>query len=282
MASVLKFVPLGAFGVVVDGLNIRSPASGETVRELKQALAKFQLLLFRGQAISSQDHLRLTRYFGDFAPGIARRPADHRVDGFPALLDVRNTPDSPTLNYGFGWHSDGLAYARRPHGATLLHCIECPPGVGATMFASQYDAYETMPTDTREALAGRFWYLPPLAHTETPPGRGLIQPFVRTHPITQRTYVSFAPQATTIRGMTCDESEHLLRVVRRAQIHEDLVYSHYWEPGDLIVWENCALLHRRADTVDVASRGLRKMHRSATAGDFEAHECGAPQDSSTI
>lgn len=269
-------VPIGLFGAMVDRLDLSAPADNPTVRQLRKALADFQLLLFRGQAISPGDQVRLTRYFGDLDPGISRRPTTHQVDGYPDLLYIRNTPGSPTMEYGTAWHSDGLAYARRPHGATVLCCIECPLDATAdTLFANQYRAYNAIPEVLRESLNGLYWYLPPIDHSEVPHGRGLIQPILRTHPETGRQFVYCSPQTIQIRGMTRAESDRVLDVVHGAQIQEDLIYRHSWRPGDVIVWENCTLLHNRADVVDFATQGLRAMHRSATSGEFVATECEA-------
>ena len=271
--SPVKIVRMGRFGAIVEGVDLREPADGRAVRQLRDALAAFQLLLFRGQDISPHDQLRLTGYFGDLEPGIARRPGNHQVDGYPDLLHVRNAPGSPTLDYGSAWHSDGLAYAKTPHGATVLRCIACPPGAGDTLFANQYGAYNTVPETLRESLDGFRWYLPSIAHSEIPVGRGLTQPIFRTHPETKRRFVFLSPQASQIRGMTHAESSRVLDVMHRCQVREEVIYRHAWQPGDVLVWENCALLHNRADAVDFATQGLRAMHRSATSGQFEAKEC---------
>jgi taurine dioxygenase len=273
-------VPIGRFGAVVEGFDFGQPADIQTERSLRSALAAFQLLLFRGQVISPGEQLRFTGCFGDLDPGISRRPRSHQVEGHPDLLYISNTSGSPTMDYGAAWHSDGLAYARRPHGATVLCCIDCPVGVGDTLFANQYAAFEAIPESLLESMDGLYWYLPPIDYSEVPNGKGLIQPILRLHPETRRNFVYCSPQASRIRGKTRAESDRILGFVHGIQIRDDLVYRHSWRPGDVIVWENCALLHNRADLVDIATQGLRAMHRSATSGDFEAIECeAAPQRS---
>ncbi len=273
-----EVTPIGRFGAVIEGFDLSGSGDIHAVQHLRTALAAFQLLLFRGQAISPRDQIRLTECFGHLEPGIARRPDTHRVEGYPDLLYVRNTPGSPTLDYGSAWHSDGLAYARIPHGATVLRCIACPPGIGDTMFANQYEAYNAIPDFLRESLNGLDWYLPPIAYSEMPNGKGLVQPLFRMHSETGRNFIYHAPQAYQIRGLPRAESTRFLDAIYHCQVREDLVYRHSWRQQDVLVWENCALLHNRADTVDFATQGLRAMHRSATSGQFEARGCeAAPQ-----
>jgi taurine dioxygenase len=202
----------------------------------------------------------------------------HQVPEHPDILYVSNKPDSPTLDYGMAWHSDGLAYAKVPHGVTMLHCIACPPGAGDTLFANQYQAYEAMSETLREILKGLYWYLPRIPYSEVPPGKGLAQPMVRTHSQTGREFIFCSPSACQIRGMTRYESAGILKVVHEYQVLDEFVYRHIWRPLDVVLWENCTILHNRADVVNFATQGLRAMHRSATSGTFEAIQCEAAED----
>jgi taurine dioxygenase len=273
-----EVTPLGKFGAEVAGIDLKNPIDEETARHLRMVLAGFQVLVFRGQTFSPAEQTRFTRCFGNLEPGIARRPEAHQVPGHPNILYLSNEPGSPTLDYGSAWHSDGLAYARVPHGVTVLHCISCPPGLGDTLFANQYEAYAAMSEGLRNILKGLYWYLPRIPYSEIPIGKGLAQPMVRTHSETGREFLFCSPSACQIRGMTRYESEGILRLVHEYQVREEFVYRHAWSGQDVVVWENCTVLHNRADVVDFPTQGLRAMHRSATSGSFEAIECEAAED----
>lgn len=267
-------VPLGAFGAEIVDVDLTA-IDEDVARHLKTALARFQVLLFRKQELPPEAQLALTTHFGLLEAGVGRRPEGHQVPGYRDLLRLSNATDSQTIKYGMGWHSDGLAYARTPHGATLLHCISCPPGVGDTLFASQYLAYKALSTAYRELLSDLIWHLPDIPYSEVPQGKGLAQPFIRTHPLTGTPFLFCAPACQQIVGMTRAESAGILEHVHRQQILDTGVYRHAWQKSDTVIWDNCSLLHNRADVVDVATQGLRVMHRSATAGDYEAIECAA-------
>jgi taurine dioxygenase len=269
-----SIVPLGAFGAEIVGINLSTMTDADA-RVLQIALARFQVLVFRGQGMTPDAQLSLTRHFGMLEPGIARRPEGHQVPGHPGLLHLSNASGSPTYDYGMGWHSDGLAYARKPHGVTMLHCIDCPSDVGDTLFASQYLAYRSLSSVFRQVIAGLYWHLPEIPFSEIPPERGLAQPIVRIHPQTDRPFLFCSPASRQILGMTLEESTSILDVVHRSQVREDVVYRHAWRKLDVVIWENCALLHNRADVVDAERQGLRVMHRSATSGDYEAIDCAA-------
>jgi taurine dioxygenase len=273
-----EVIPLGEFGAEVAGIDLKEPVDDETARHLRMVLAKFQILVFRNQTFSPAEQTRFTRCFGNLEPGIARRPEGHQVPGHPHILYLSNKSGSPTLGYGSAWHSDGLAYARVPHGVTMLHCIACPPGVGDTLFANQYEAYGAMYESLRKILKGLYWYLPRIPYSEIPTGKGLAQPMVRTHSETGREFLFCSPSACQIRGMTRYESAAILKLVHGYQVRDEFVYRHAWRELDVVLWENCTLLHNRADVIDFAIQGLRAMHRSATSGSFEAIECEAAED----
>lgn len=271
-------LPMDKFGAVILEIDLSKPFDDEVAHHLRMTLAKFQILVFRNQNISPADQTRITRCFGKLEPGIARRPENHQVSGHPNILYLSNNIESPTMDYGTAWHSDGLAYARIPHGMTMLYCIACPTGTGATLFANQYEAYEAMPESLRKILDGLYWYLPKIPYSEVPAGKGLAQPLVRTHSETGRKFIFCSPSARQIRGMTYHESTDILKVIHEYQVRDEFVYYHTWQEKDVVMWENCALLHARADVVDFATQGLRAMHRSATGGCFEAIECEAVED----
>jgi taurine dioxygenase len=271
-------LPMDKFGAEISGIDLNKSFDDEVVRHLRVTLTKFQILVFRNQTISPSDQTRITRCFGKPEQGIAQRPENHQVPDHPDILYLSNRIDSPTLDYGSAWHSDGLAYARVPHGMTMLHCIDCPPGVGGTLFANQYEAFKAMPESLHKTLSCLYWYLPKIAHSEVPPGKGLVQPFVRTHFETGRKFLFCSPSACQIRGMSRRESADILKVVHEYQVRDEFVYCHAWREKDVVMWENCTLLHTRADVVDFATQGLRAMHRSATAGCFEAIECEPPEE----
>ena len=72
----------GALGGMVENIDLSQPLTAPTLRELKQALAEYEVLFFRNQEMSPSDHLRANDLKGTF-PGYERTgPHTRRV---PAL-----------------------------------------------------------------------------------------------------------------------------------------------------------------------------------------------------
>ena len=272
-----QLVPLGRFGAEVRGIDLGRPLSDASDGALRALLARYQILLFRRQIITPNDQLRFTRIFGLPEPGLERRPTDHKLPNHHDILYLSNAAGSATSDYGLGWHSDGLAYARVPHGVTVLQCKACPPDSGATLFANQYAAFDRLGEELQRTIAGLYWQLPSIPFSEVPAGRGLAQPMVREHPMTGGRFLFCAPAARQICGWSHSDSAELLRSIHAHQTHADCLYRHDWVPGDVLIWENRTLLHTRAGKVDPVTQGLRVMHRTATLGDFEAVACEAAE-----
>lgn len=157
----------------------------------------------------------------------------------------------------------------------VLRCFTASPahrGRVITLYANQYAAYGAMSESLRNILAGLYWHLPRIPYSEIPAGKGLIQPTVRPHPETGRKLLFCPPSDCQIRGVTRYESARILKLVHEYQVRDEFVYRHAWGEPDVVVRENCTLLHNRADVVDFATQGLRATHRSATSGSFGAVE----------
>ena len=60
-------------------------------------------------------------------------------------------------------------------------------------------------------------------------------------------------------GLPVDESEALLDALWAECTRESLVYRHRWQVGDVLMWDNRCVIHRR-DPFD--SNARRVMHRT--------------------
>ena len=65
--------------------------------------------------------------------------------------------------------------------------------------------------------------------------------------------------------MPTAEARALLRELREAATRPELVYTHRWQVGDLVMWDNRCMLHRGRPWDE--SRYRRVMHRTTVAGD---------------
>jgi alpha-ketoglutarate-dependent 2,4-dichlorophenoxyacetate dioxygenase len=160
--------------------------------------------------------------------------------------------------------------------ASLLFAREVPPEGGETQFASTRIAYERLPDSTKRFLEDKvaihsFVYsrglvadllLPPDHAAQVPPVR---QALVRANPVHGRKAFFAGSHACEIEGVPTADARRLLRELVESATTPDLVYTHRWEPGDLVMWDNRCVLHRGCPWD--GSKYRRVMRRTTVAGD---------------
>lgn len=261
-----------ALGAEVRGLDLSEPLD-EGVRDgLVAAWLEHLVLLFRGQALSPDEQRRFCESFGPLG-GRLRRPAE-RPEGADAdhVMLVTNVRENGvpigSLPDGEMYFHHDKCYAREPDWGTMLYAIEVTSVGGHTLFANMYKAWETLPGDLKDAVAGRralqiYKYLP----TERVDlGDGIErydhcwQPAVAVHPRTgrQALYVNELMTAL-IEGQDEEGSRDLLDALMDHVRSGDMIYEHRWERGDLLMWDNWCTMHARTDFPADQTRMLRRF-----------------------
>lgn len=246
------------FGARVDGVALKPPLPEGTLRK---ALDTHRLLLFRGSELSDDDQVHLMHCFG--AP-LQENPERESLHSF-----VSNAREDGILGESaYAFHSDH-AFMPDPIDFLSLQAIEAPPGCGSTRFADMVCAAETLPTPLRSQIEGRMGrnVIDPTAN----PGdvrmrehghEGLPQalhPLLMPHPRTgQDTLFVTEQQTEQIEGLPRAESDALLEALFAHLYSDAHIYTHEWQAGDLIVWDNRALQHARPNLTHLP-RTLRRV-----------------------
>jgi taurine dioxygenase len=140
-----------------------------------------------------------------------------------------------------------------------------------------YLAYETLAPELRRRIEGRMCRHDASRNSAGELRRGFVDasdpsqtvgaehPIVRTHPVTGRKALFLGRRRNAyIPGLPLAESEALLDALWAHATQEKFSWYQQWQKGDLILWDNRAVMHRR-DAFDPATR--RIMHRTQIKGD---------------
>ena len=194
------------------------------------------------------------------------------VPDYPDLNVISNVGRSTPPRSVF--HVD-TSYVRRPPAYTALRAVTVPARGGETVFTNQYRAFETLPPEVRDRLAGRT-----VRHVVT--GLELSgddetaaeHPVFRRHPVSRRTslYISTPARCVSISGMAEAEARPAIEFLYAHSTAPANTYRHAWSPGDVVMWDNGCVLHR-ADHAGVI--GDRVMHRGMVSGYAGAGDAGA-------
>jgi alpha-ketoglutarate-dependent taurine dioxygenase len=138
-------------------------------------------------------------------------------------------------------------------------------------------AYEALDDETRDLVAGlsahhSYYYSQARIGHDVEPGSGYgfhtegapLRPLVKVHPETGRPALYIGRHACAIPGMDAEESEALLDRLLAEAVQPPRTYEHRWQRGDVVVWDNRALLHR-ARPHDHSQ--ARRMRHTRVAGD---------------
>jgi taurine dioxygenase len=283
-------------GAEISGVDLSKPLDDDTFAQVAKAFFDNEVVFFRNQKIPPDQHVAFTRRFGTLEHHVRK---ESRLAGFPEILVVSNIVDDKgnaigAQDAGRFWHSD-LSYKREPSMLSALYSVEVPEKdgriLGDTEFASTTAAYAALPDSLKQRLAGlknvhsyRFYRTKNARAQEEEKARGgrVIQehapteeqlksvpdvetPVVRTHPVTKRKGL-FINEAHTshIVGMDKAEGDALLAELYRHMVKPEFVYRHTWRPGDLLMWDNCAVQHKATFDYDLPLRRL--MYRTTVRG----------------
>lgn len=254
----LELRPLhGDFGIEARGIDIAQPLAPETEQALREAFGRHRLLLVRNQMLSPEAHVAFTRQFGEPEVHVlneyhkARHPEIFELSNIGA--DGKPNAIHPDLGTLF-WHSDG-SFQQVPALATLLYAEQVPAQGGHTLFADMIGAYEALGAAERERFAtlrvlhdlhvsrqkAGYAGMTDAQRMAAPP---VEHPLVRVHPPTGRRALYLGSHGQEFVGFAPLASRGLFERIMNHCTEPRFVYEHVWQPGDLVMWDNRATVHR--------------------------------------
>ena len=250
--------------------------SDSEFRLLYKAWLEFGVLRIRGQSLNDGELQRFSNRFGPLEEipygkisEEEKQKIKNRYVTVISNIEVDGKPIGGLGNKEATWHSD-MTYIEDPPPASILMSLEVPELGGDTHFSDQKAAYLSLPNE----LVSRIENLSikhNAAHTSVGDLRrgfdpikdpreapGAIHPIVRTHDETQEKVLYLGRRELAyVVGFALEESEQLLNEVWRYAAMSENVWTQQWEVGDVIIWDNRRVLHRR-DGFDQSQRRLMK------------------------
>jgi taurine dioxygenase len=263
-------------GVELLDFDVTVPLSPAEAAELRRLFVEHQIVLVRGQNPSLADHDRFTGNFGPLAEMLANGDTGYVSNKVPGGAAVKGGgPVAVTGTKELLWHADGT-YGEHPGIATSLMAVEVEPGATPTQFASGVRALEILPVKTRARLEGlRAVHLRDTVASDTgKPWRDIYMPKdaepgrIRTyeHPLIYKgphthketLFVNYL-MLSHISNLPREEGDALLDELYAHIYADENVYTHHWQQGDMLIWDNICLQHRRPDEMGTAARHLRRL-----------------------
>jgi taurine dioxygenase len=273
--SSIAVVPLcPRIGAAIEGLDITGRVDHETVQFIQRALWQHKVLVFHGQKFSPEGQRDFAARFGS----LHINPISPNHPGVPEIMvlhvDRDNRPERAV------WHTD-VTFLQAPALGAILHCVECPPVGGDTIWASGVASFDTLsepiqrlldgltaehdfrklfrPQDYTGPKARERWEAAVQSH---PP---VVHPVIRRHPETGEKSL-FINEGFTTRIVELEEAESamVLNFLFAHMVRPEVTYRHRWASDDVIFWDNRVTAHYPvADYWPMA----RRVHRATILGD---------------
>ena len=277
---------IGAMVLDVDLAKIDE----KTFTVISDAFDRYNGLLFREQSLSPEQLVKFSRLFGDLDHAPQMENGQTAVAGIPEIYivsNILNENKEPIGSLGAGeavWHTD-MSYLPNPPDISMLYALEIPPVGGDTSLCSMAAAFNTLPDKIKTKVAQLS-----IKHDGTYNSGGLLRkglradndpmtcagqphPIVCAHPRTKQPVLYLGRRRNAyIVGLEREESEDLLDTLWDYATLPQNSYTHRWQVGDLLMWDNRATMHRR-DPFDSSARRL--MQRTQIKGQLAPSAFGA-------
>ena len=262
----------GAIGARVTGVDLRQPLDDGTVADIRKALLDYEVLIFRDQPVTPEQHIQFALSFGELhKPAIRTKHSQ-----WPEInvLDQVNARGEGADN----WHNDNTYVAVPPMGS-VLHLVQAPPVGGDTCFASMTAAFDRLSApmqrmlceltavhDVTKSLTKALAYghlnadfdemrkqMPPVRH-----------PVIRTHPETGRKAIFVNPNSTVrIDDVSEAESDAILGFLYTHVKSPEFQCRVEWDESTIVFLDNRSCQHYAVPDYDER----RVLHRVTIKGD---------------
>jgi alpha-ketoglutarate-dependent 2,4-dichlorophenoxyacetate dioxygenase len=290
-----KLHPL--FAAEVSPIDLRQVHDRDALKAIRAGMDEHAVLVFRDQKLTIQEQLDFAqRLDGKLhtktgAAAIARnRLGDEPVSDISNIgADGKILPrDDRKRQYSLAnrlWHTDGSFQDPPGRYSTLFACV-IPPVRSDTQFADMRAAYDALDPEMKSTLEGLTAHHS-IAYSRQTLGfefseseqnalKGAVHPMVRVNPRTGRRSVYVASHAFKVLEMPVAEGRLLIWDLMNAATQPDIIYSHEWRPGDLVIWDNLATMHRGTPFDDAAHhRELRRVTTVDVPYEFESLDVSA-------
>ncbi len=259
----MKIHPLHPeIGAEITGVSMADVANDDAVyRAVRAAFEEYSVLLFRKQPISDGVQVAYSARFGPLETAKAASLGEGtpfsiltNVDPKTGELVPPGHKEALRAKANQLWHTDS-SFRPLPALASVLSAHTIPGEGGETEFVSQRASWNRLPPALREKLSNCYaWHS--YAHS-----RGKIDPALASqreqdtlppacwrmrwrNPVNERDALYIASHTGAIEGMDKAGALQLISELTAMSTEPGHAYTHVWEAGDVLMWDNRASMHR--------------------------------------
>ncbi len=281
----MKAVALGpGFAAEVIGVGMADVvASDEVYSSVRSAFEEHSVLVFRRQQITDELQVAFSRRFGP----LETAKAASRGEGTPFSILTNVEPDGSLVPPGHKeelraranqlWHTDSC-FKAPPALASVLSARTIAKTGGETEFVSMRRTWSDLSAAMRGQLENA------CARHDYAHSRGKIDPQLASqrerstmppvswrmrwrNPANGRDALYIASHTCGIEGMPREDALRLIDELTKLATRPECIYRHHWQPGDVVMWDNRATMHRGRPWPEDQPRYMIRTTITATDAD---------------
>jgi len=271
------------FAGLLSGISVANGISKEDATAIEGGMNHYAVLILRNQHITDDQQCVFSEHFGPMeqATGDIDQSTTRRLS--MKVNDISNLDENGAVMaiddrrslFSLGnrlWHSDS-SFKQTPAKYSLLSARNIPASGGITQFADMRAAWDALAPEMQVECMGKTcdhsqlysrgllgfteWTEAEIVFNQPVPQR-----LVRRHAGSGRLSLYLSAHAGAIHGRPMPEARIFLRELNEHATQHQFIYSHEWQPNDLVIWDNRATMHR-ATRYD--SGLVRDLHRTTVS-----------------
>lgn len=252
-------------GAEIVDTNVADLTNTE-VNLIKELVYEYKLVVFRGQEINDDQYIEFAKKIG--TPQIYPQDNYHHPE-YPEIFVSSNVAKDGkkfgVAGTGRYWHTD-CAFLEQPLPLTMLYPKVLPNSIRETYYIDMQQVYKKLAPNLKNYLDDKYmiheakWRYKVQAWDIDKAIIDILKDFekqfpsvkhpaVITHPFTHQQILYINQGFTTgVKGLNYEASQELLEELFLFIEREEHIYTHVWQEGDILLWDNRTLNHK-ASTV---------------------------------
>ena len=249
------------FGAEVVGVDATREMTPDEFAPIMKAFETYSVLLFRGPVMTDKQQIALSEHFGNVQFAVKANQTGGAMFSRHCNINFETNEIFPSehhrmtfLKANMLWHTDS-SYMNCASLCSILASREVPPSGGNTEVVSTRAAYEKLPQALKDRIED-LTVIHSLSYARDKMDMSILtdeqrdaappvkHPLVQVNPANGKKSMLIGAHAAFIDGWTEEDSRELLDELVEHSTHLEDIYSHVWQNGDAIVWDNRCILHR--------------------------------------
>eukprot|EP01084_Bolivina_argentea_P172262 298414_1 len=235
----------------------------ELIQRIHQNVIEYGVVIIPSQTITHNQLTTFTSRFGEIIPLKLK-------EKIVTNIDMQTNVVTDNYHNAESWHSDGY-YAAHDHIYNFLYGEEIPNIGGNTGFVDKRLFYDHLKNNNKSLFSYLKDKQVKICCNNQQSKENIYRTIIHKHSVTNRHVIRFGSERAEIKGLNQDESNVLLK--KLVKIIEDdsnsfLRFEHIWTVGDIVIWDNTAVMHRAMGNIGNGER--RKLIRTQARFDATA------------